>query len=520
MRVLLVNPPTLHRWRPVSDAVAREVRTPYVASLVAADANLVGGRSTLPGEHLGLQSLAAALRAAGHEADIIDAAGEWHSSLRQTAAATGSAEGYDLVGFTGPTDVIGENRWLMRALRTAGYTGPVVLGNDHASLNAQHELEATDDLDLILRGEGEAGVVSLVTALSANAPLDGVPGLSWRGATGIRHNAPGGPLDLDALAWPVRDRTAAVTSRGLSASMFTKRGCPYRCAHCTTGQLNARGDINRGQAWRTKSAGAAAHEFLALVERFGLSHVTIVDDLFVGKDASSRAWALEFSELLLEAGNRATFMVDCRIDSFDPPTLRALQRAGLARVFVGVESGSNASLKGLNKRYGQVEARAQLALLAEIGIDVILGFIFLTPGDTAQSMAESVGFLEAAGMHDYQLFSQRARIYPGSALEAQVRRSADLTGDYPFYGFRYRDPATRVVAEAVRQSSKRVEALAGQASLTTEEHRRLFASFAEGVARLCRLPASVLEHDPAAVERSVERLVLDCQFTLDHPKAC
>ncbi|MFZ1286974.1 MAG: radical SAM protein [Candidatus Phosphoribacter sp.] len=516
MKVLLVNPPTLHRWRPVTDELARTQTSPYFTRLLRDDPSPASTASTLPGEHLGLQSLAASLRAAGHEAAIVDACGEFHGSLDETARRVGAFENVDLIGLTGPTDVIGEVRWLISHLRDTGFGGPIVLGNDHATLNAQLELSATPGLTYVLRGEAEHSLTVLVAALGGQCELTDVPGLSWRAQDRICHNPHAqGVLELDALSRPVRDRTAEVVANGMAASMFTKRGCPYSCAHCTTGLVGARQGPTTGTGWRTKSPAVAAAEFLELGDAFGLTHLTIVDDLFVAKAAASHAWAYEFSELLIDARNTVTFMVDCRVDSLDEKLARTLVQAGLRRVFIGAESGSTAALSMLNKRYRGVSPADQVMTLKGLGIDVILGFIMMSPGDTPASIGESVAFLELVQGRDFRLFSQRARIYPGSLLESRVRQTAMLTGDFPFYGFEYADRQMGLVAHVVREATRRVGDLVERhAPLELGVDLRLFSALAQGIRRLSERPplGDAGEDD---IEQLIDCLVADCRSVVD-----
>jgi radical SAM superfamily enzyme YgiQ (UPF0313 family) len=340
--------------------------------------------------------------------------------------------------------------------------------------------------------------------------------LSWRALDGIRHNplAPG-VLELDALARPVRDRTSAVVANGMAASIFTKRGCPYNCAHCTTGLVSARQGPSAGTSWRTKSPANAADEFLELADNFGLTHITIVDDLFVAKDARSHAWAYEFSEHLIDARNAVTFMVDCRVDSLDDKLARTLHAAGLRRVFIGAESGSTTALSMLNKRYLGVSPAHQISTLKDLGVDVILGFILMSPGDTPATIGESVEFLESIQGGDFRLFNQRARIYPGSLLESRVRKAAMLTGEFPFYGFEYTDRQMALIAHIVKRATRSVGALVEEhAPLGPSAGTHLFSALAQGIRRLCARPPTG-DTGEDHIEQLIDCLVADCRSVID-----
>src|SRR5689334_5895710 len=112
MDVLLVNPPTLHQGKSVEalGSVAAIPSPPYYASLLALDDAKPGRRSTFTGEHLGLQSLQSALERAGHRTFVLNACVEMHTSLQQTLSRM-RTYGADVIGFTGPLEVFGENVW-------------------------------------------------------------------------------------------------------------------------------------------------------------------------------------------------------------------------------------------------------------------------------------------------------------------------------------------------------------------------------------------------------------------------
>lgn len=517
MRILLVNPPTLYRWRLVTDEMSQISQTPYFSTLLSNDGHFLNGRSTLPGEHLGLQSLAASLRAKGHETVIVDACGEFHRSLSETADKVLELGDFELIGFTGPTDVIGEIRWLIQFMRNTGFAGSIVLGNDHGSLNAQMELLAMPGLDYVIRGEGEESLPSLAHTLEHDCSLETVAGLSWRTPHGIKHNPPAKyALDLNTLPIPVRDRTASVIASGMAASMFTKRGCLYRCDHCTTGQVAANQKINLGPTWRTKTPAVAANEFLELVDRFQLAHLDIVDDLFVASDYRSHEWVFEFAELLLERHNKATFMVDCRIDSLDKKLAVKLHQAGLRRVFIGVESGADETLANLNKFYSKSATPAsQIDMIRECGIDPILGFIFMCPGDTPKTLSQSVRFLREIQADDYRLFSQKARVYPASQLEMQLVKNTARKGSYPFYSFDYNDRQMQLISYYIRKASQSVSDLVEMhGPLPSAAEAKLFETFAIAINILLTFTDTANELETSA-EEIAQCLVADCEQILN-----
>ena len=137
MEIVLVNPPTLYRAKSVDEIQELELFSgtiPYYERLLTLDTGKINGFSTLPGEHLGLQSISGYLHLHGHRVNIVNACVELHSSLSQTLKKI-LQYSFDLIGFSGPLDVFGENAWLALRLREKGFTGHITLGHDFATLN-------------------------------------------------------------------------------------------------------------------------------------------------------------------------------------------------------------------------------------------------------------------------------------------------------------------------------------------------------------------------------------------------
>lgn len=447
MHVVLVNPPTLFRWKPLTYHHFNAEVEPYYRRILG---RAMQSGPTLPGEHLGLQSLAAALRATGQQVTLLNACVELHSTLRQTVEAVERLEA-DVIGFTGPADVYGEIDFIVRELRRRGYSGRVVLGNDHATLNYRAIMQSVAGIDAVFRGESEDAIVRYVQALAGDGALAGVPGLVWRRGGELVVNPPGHPLDLNTLTPPARDDLTSVLALGMSGSIFAGRGCLYRCSFCTTGAVAASVGPKGGAMWRKKDSTQVAAEMLALVDAYGLQHVTVVDDLFLAKDEASHEWAREFAAALQEGGNTASFMIDCRVDSIRRDTFAELKAAGLARVFVGAESGSQGALRSLNKNYGGASTLDRLDVLQDLELEAILGFINFTPYETTEGLRQSAALLRSCGFPDYELFLQEVRVYPGTSLEKQLNLDGLIRGSFPIPTFEYQDPEVAAIAARVTE---------------------------------------------------------------------
>lgn len=444
---MLVNPPTLlttaaylgPAWQESSTAIAR----PYYDVLRSEDRAQIerAGVSTFTAEHLGLQSLQATLLGAGHTVSVLNACVELHSSLPETLRRIEEHE-FDFIGFSGPLEVFSENRWLARALRDRGFTGHITIGHDFPTLNHDTLLRLCPEFDSVVRGEGERTLLELVKAVGNDEKLEGVLGISFRDGDQITTNAPRPAIsDLDDLPPVTRFDLPAVLKLRMSPAVFSKRGCLYQCTFCTTGRVPTALGFKGSQRWRQRSPNAVVDEIERLVKDFGVRQLTIVDDLYVARGPGGAEHALQVADLLLSRGLTVEYMVDCRVDSVDRDVFTRLRQSGLRKVYIGVESGSETVLREYKKGYNQANfVKDKLAILEDIGISVVMGFIFFNPADDLEGLASSHELVCALNYRDPFTFMKAVRVYPGTTLHRDLEQRALISGEWPDYTARYADP--------------------------------------------------------------------------------
>jgi radical SAM superfamily enzyme YgiQ (UPF0313 family) len=108
-----------------------------------------------------------------------------------------------------------------------------------------------------------------------------------------------------------------------------------------------------------------------------------------------------------------------------------MRRAGCRQISFGFESGSDRMLRSLNKRFGQKEVSAVSKMFAEAGIER-MGFLLLGgPGETKDSVEESLSFADSLRLEALKI-TVGLRIYPHTPLattalaEGVIRAEVDL----------------------------------------------------------------------------------------------
>lgn len=446
MSIILVNPPSLYHM-PKFGAEGKLAYFELSRRQLGAD-----GFWSLPGEHLGLGSIAAACAADGMPVHTVNGQTLYHRSVEATwnsiVETTTSHGDPEVIGFTGPAQVFTENSTLAARAKDRWPACVTVLGHDFATLNHVRLLSEHPEFDAVARGEAEASFPQLCrTVLDGTWPAD-IPGI----AAGGQRFHPAPVVDLDQLPWPTRDDLPQVMAAGLSPAVFTKRGCKYRCTYCTTGEVASL--LHGVQRHREKSLDNVIAEISDLAGRHRVQHLTITDDLFVSKDAKSLEYATDFARRMIASRLNLTFMIDCRVDSIDTDVFALLYEAGLRRVFIGVETSNPEQLDLYNKRYTRADKRRdyirkQLATVRELGIDVIPGIITYHAESTMPELADALDLIDSCDIDSAFFFLNRLIAYPGTPLYEHYRRRGLLTVEWPMPRWEFADPQVAAVEQAM-----------------------------------------------------------------------
>lgn len=443
MTVLLVNPPSVAR----SDGTTE--------SFIAGQKRRLRPEQyySLPIEHLGIMSIAAYARSKGVPVQTVNGMVGSHASVDETwedmrgvARRSGPPV---LIGLTN-IDTFDEVLTLVERSRHEWPDVKVALGNTFATLNFQRILQQHIGIDYVVLGDGEISFTRLAKAVLDGESVDVVPALAWRQSDGTVRNTAPIALDLDELPWPARDELPVVLREGFAAAVFTTRGCLYRCTFCGTGAMS---DLLGRNRYRSRSVGGVVDEIEYLMRDFSIDFVSISDDLFLAKHPSMQERAEQFATEILRRKLRIAFMFDARVDAiFDLDLLAHLKKAGLRRVFVGLETGSYEQLVSYRKRHVAAgeDPATRIRALQDLGIEVIPGTIMFHPAVGPAELRETARLLKATGYKTPRKLLDRITAYAGTPLHHEYAAKGYLTNDWPVGEWEFVDPRARDLYEEVR----------------------------------------------------------------------
>jgi radical SAM superfamily enzyme YgiQ (UPF0313 family) len=273
-----------------------------------------------------------------------------------------------------------------------------VAGGPDAATRPETYLDGA--FDAVALGEGEETLVELARVVSRGESPRGMAGIAVREETRVVRG-PARPFlrsldDLPLPAWDLIDieRYLATWKRSTGErrmAVLTSRGCPFDCAWCSKPTF--------GRTYRQQSVDRVLDELRALKDQFRVDYVRFCDDVF----GIQRAWLEELLDRMI--GEHLDIQFEClaRVELLKPDLLARMRRAGLARVYVGVESGSQKMLDAMNRgtKLAQVE-RAAEALRRE-GIRQYWFLMLGYPGETVDDIARTLRLFRRFSPEEYSV---------------------------------------------------------------------------------------------------------------------
>jgi hopanoid biosynthesis associated radical SAM protein HpnJ len=295
----------------------------------------------------------------------------------------------------------------------------------HVAVHVEASLRASPAIDFVARNEFDF----TIKEVAEGRPLADVLGLSFLDDGVVRHT-PERPMleNMDLLPFVVdvykRDLTVENYFIGYLqhpyVSLYTGRGCRSKCTFCLWPQTVG------GQRYRTRSVDHVADE-IALAQRYfpQVKEYFFDDDTFTDNRPRAEAIAKKLGRLGVTWSCNAKAEVP-----YD--TLKVLKDNGLRLLLVGYESGNQQILNNVKKGIRLDNARRFTRDAKALGIKIHGTFIFGLPGETTDTIQETIRFARDIDPDTVQ--ASIAAPYPGTALHRQAvaegwLQASDLVDD-------------------------------------------------------------------------------------------
>jgi radical SAM superfamily enzyme YgiQ (UPF0313 family) len=275
-----------------------------------------------------------------HDVRIIDAQVELfdYETLKSEISKTMP----DVVGITAMTMTFIDVIETSRIVKEVNTSIKVVLGGPHVNLFPDETIRL-GSIDFLVLGEGEKVFLDLVKALEGDQPFENIPGVVYqKNGTIINPGARPFIKDLDGLPFPARQLTpfkkysSLLSKGGVVTTIFTSRGCPFKCSFCDRPNL--------GKVFRARSAQNVVDELEECV-KLGIRDFLFYDDTFT----VNRKRVIEICNEIIDRKLNIRWDIRTRVDTVDEEMLAHLKNAGCEGIHYGIEAGTEKILKKLNK---------------------------------------------------------------------------------------------------------------------------------------------------------------------------
>jgi len=280
-----------------------------------------------------------------------------------------------------------------------------------------------DEIDVIVRGEGEDLIIPIMEALLSGKPFPESPGVISRdGARLVDHPGDGYIQDINSL--PIIDRDLFEVDRYIngyhagekgkrSLEITWSRSCPYSCVYC----INSL----RIGPYRVRSVDKVIQEIAFLIDRYAVNDIIFASEVFTARKEK----VYEFCKRMLEF--KITWLIHTRADLLDEDLVIAMKEGGCRQIMIGIESANNDLLEKMNKKITVDQISKAVELIKEHGIGVKGGFIAGLPWETDESLNDSKKFCIR---HDLVYWPAFATAYPNTALYEEARHLIKDESDY------------------------------------------------------------------------------------------
>ncbi len=200
--------------------------------------------------------------------------------------------------------------------------------------------------------------------------------------------------------------------------IFSGRGCPHRCTFCLWPQ------VMHGNRVRLRSPAKVVDEIEHDIEL--CPEVVQGGEFFFEDDTFTlvKSNAMAICEEILSRGLKITFSVNARTDTANEELFTLLKRAGCRELLVGFESGDSEILSKIQKKETAEDAYRFMELARKTRMDVHGCFVLGLPGETKQSMENTIQLALDLGLHTVQFSA--AVPFPGTTYFDYCRENGLL----------------------------------------------------------------------------------------------
>ncbi len=291
----------------------------------------------------------------------------------------------------GITSMIGEQIYhaliISKFIKEIDSSIPIVLGGVQPTLTP-NSLIKNPNIDIIVSGEGEKTFSELIDSLKNRKDLINITGLIFKKNGKIIETERRDLLDfntLPSIPYYLVNMNNYLPKYGNEKTFYfqSSRGCPYNCIYCYNVPFNRR-------IWRAIDAERVIQELKKIKKEYDVNHFYLVDDNFFIDMKRAEEIVSKIIEEKLKIHWQIQGVEIKSLLRMDEEFLSKLEKSGLKRITVGIESGALKILKFLRKDYNINQIIEVNRKLSKFKIIVFYSVICGFPQETDAELRKTI----------------------------------------------------------------------------------------------------------------------------------
>lgn len=236
--------------------------------------------------------------------------------------------------------------------------------------------------------QGEAALVEIIRSVKENLPVNKINNIYYRNNGGYINTSI--VIENNVLSENMVDWSLFANNVKEYTNIRTAISCPFSCAFC--------GFPEHAGKYQTADITEIEQELKELNKIETIKSIFIVDDTFnVPKERFKG-----ILKMMIKNKFRFKWYSHFRCQFADEEIVKLMKESGCEGVFLGIESGSDKILKNMNKAVTVEQYRMGIKFLKKYGIITQASFIIGFPGETIETVQETINFIEESGIDFYR----------------------------------------------------------------------------------------------------------------------
>ena len=297
----------------------------------------------------------------------------------------------------------------------------VIIGGVHSCIAYEQILKKYSNLIAII-GEGEITLPLLLENINNKSKWKNIKGLAYMKKEKLIITEDRELIeDLDTLPIPKHEYFFKEGNR-THAYLISSRGCPFKCSFCCLHTISKR-------RYRKRSIENIIREIDYLMLKFPqIKTVEFSDDtLLLDLERSKK-----LMKAIIKKEYNVRFRCSARFKPFDLELAKLMEQAGFHTVLFGLETGSEELLKSIHKMITKEDVIKTWEIMAQTTIKPVPFFIVGFPGETQETINESIEFLRRLKKikHFWYYDIGLLNVYPNTEVYEIMKEKGKINDNY------------------------------------------------------------------------------------------